>query len=62
MWGFFATIVVCATVVWFAKNYLEPYHRPEKPDGISDYDYKQDDAVVFDDVIKEIYGRLDEDE
>lgn len=59
MFGLLATIIVCATFIWFAHTYLQPYTPPEK-ETFLEIDKKTEDEVInMDNVIAELYERLD---
>ena len=54
----FASVVcICATFVWFAKNYIQPY-TPTKPEELPEV--TETPEVTFDNIIAEIYDRLGE--
>ena len=55
-----SVIVICVTIMLWSAKYLQPYHKPvetklqeAEQDGI-------DMPTNFDDIIAEIYGRLED--
>ena len=60
MFGLIGTIIVCATFIWFAHTYLTPYIPPVPEEQMQvDADVERE-VVNLDNVIAEIYNRLDE--
>lgn len=58
MWTFLSVIVVCATVLYWSSKYLAPV-EPVTPDVLEDVADK-DQPINFDNIIAEIYDRLEE--
>ena len=60
MYGVITTVLICATFIWFAKNYLAPY-QPAEPEKMMEIEKDiNKDIANFDNIISEIYDRLDE--
>ena len=59
MWIFLSVIVVCATVLYWSSLYLIPVKAETPTAAIQEIDDK-DQPINFDDVIAEIYDRLEE--
>ena len=64
MYTLLSVIVICGTILTWSNRYLQPYIKPKKQDKVSQeqLDEVQEDAFNFDNIIAEIYERLDEDE
>jgi len=61
MYGFLSVCTVCATFIWFAVRYLQPY-TPPKEDTKETPEVDEDGNVVsMDNVLAEIYDYLDND-
>ena len=57
MWTFLSILVVCATVLYWSHLYLVPVKKDTPPvQEIKD----ADQPINFDNIIAEIYGRLEE--
>lgn len=62
MWIFLSVVVVCTTILYWSSKYLIPVqHTTGKPVGTSTDIEDADQPVNFDDIIAEIYDRLEED-
>lgn len=59
MFGLIATIIVCATFIWFAHTYLQPYVPPKKEEQLEIDDKAEREVINMDNVIAELYERLD---
>ena len=61
MFGFFSVCAVCATFIWFAVHYLQPYAPPkDEPEENRELD-EDGNIVSMDNVLAEIYNYLDND-
>lgn len=61
MYAFLSVCAVCATFIWFAIHYLQPY-TPPKEDSKETPEVDEDgDVVSMDNVLAEIYDYLDND-
>lgn len=62
MWALLCVVVICATVLYWSHKYLQPYHKPEavKEDMLQVDERDEAEAINFDNIIAEIYNRLDE--
>ena len=61
MYGFFSVCVVCATFIWFAVHYLQPYTSPKKDSKETPDVDEEGNVVSMDNVLAEIYDYLDND-
>lgn len=60
MAGIIITAMICATFIWFAHTYIQPY-VPVPKEEIQEVDEKTENEVInMDSVIAEIYERLDD--
>lgn len=59
MWIFLSVVVVCATVLYWSSRYLTPVDSvgTPMPEDVKDIDQ----PINFDNIIAEIYDRLEED-
>lgn len=59
MWVFLSVIVVCATVLYWSDRYITPVNtnHVERVEDVKD----ADQPINFDNIIAEIYDRLEED-
>ena len=61
MFGMISTLAVCATFIWFATKYLQPYKAPEKETMLEIDKDTEREVINLDNVVAELYGRLEED-
>lgn len=59
MFGFFSVCVVCATFIWFAVHYLQPYTPPKEGAGENTELDEDGNVISMDNVLAEIYDYLD---
>ena len=60
MFTLLAVLAVCATFIWFAHTYLQPYTPPDKEAKLEIDEQVEREVINLDNVIAEIYNRLDE--
>lgn len=60
MWIFLSVVVVCATVLYWSSQYLIPVHKADSKTPVQDAP-DSDQPINFDNIIAEIYDRLEED-
>lgn len=58
MWIFLSVCIVCLTFLLWSERYIVPVHK-QKDIKLSDVK-DEDQPVNFDEVIAEIYGRLED--
>lgn len=61
MWTFLSVVVICITVLYWSNKYLMPVQKGDSKHPIQEIPDK-DQPINFDDIIAEIYDRLDEKE
>ena len=60
MWAFLGTCVVCATIIYCVRYAVAPYTPYKETETPIDTDKEPEHVPSFDDIIAEVYGRLDE--
>ena len=60
MYLLLSILAICGTLLYWSSKYLQPYEKPLKEDIITQDELDEVDVeATFDEIIKEIYGRLD---